>query len=135
MKAQGMERAIDTPALAALLRAVAEPQRLALLGELLAAPRSVGELVETSGLAQASVSHHLAILRRSGLVDAVREGRQQLHAWAQPDPNSAEGALQAWLRVRLSTSDASAGSVASGNCRSHPAYPQARRPELDDHLL
>ena len=37
---------------------------------------SVTELVEQLGLAQPTVSHHLAILKEAGLVEEQREGRQ-----------------------------------------------------------
>jgi ArsR family transcriptional regulator len=38
--------------------------------------QSVAELVEQLGLAQPTVSHHLAILKAAGLVEVQREGRQ-----------------------------------------------------------
>ena len=133
--AQGRERVTDTPELALLLRAVAEPQRLELMRALADEPRSVGELVESSGLAQASVSHHLAVLRRSGLVAAVREGRQQLHAWGRPDPASAAAALLAWLHVWLGPQNAAARPATIGNPVRPRAYPRAHPSQLEDHLL
>jgi DNA-binding transcriptional ArsR family regulator len=38
--------------------------------------RSVGELAERLGVAQPTISHHLAILRAANLVQARPEGRQ-----------------------------------------------------------
>ncbi len=41
--------------------------------------RSVGEITEEMGVAQPTVSHHLAILREAGLVDVREEGRQTFY--------------------------------------------------------
>lgn len=63
--------------LAVLAAAVAHPVRVQVLRHLaVRGPTSVGDLVRTVGLAQATVSQHLAALRRAGLVDGVRVGRQ-----------------------------------------------------------
>ena len=47
--------------------------------------RSVGELVDALGgdVSQPTVSHHLAVLRRAGLVDVRREGRRALYTLDQ----------------------------------------------------
>ncbi len=45
--------------------------------------RSVGEITEEIGVAQPTVSHHLAILREAGLVDVREEGRQTFYALNQ----------------------------------------------------
>jgi len=71
-----------------LLAAVADPIRIALLRRL-DRPRSVTELREGLGLAQPTVSHHLAILRSSGLVEAKREGRRRMYRWAESDHGDA----------------------------------------------
>jgi ArsR family transcriptional regulator len=40
---------------------------------------SVGELVSQIGLTQPTISHHLAILREAGLVEARHEGKQTFY--------------------------------------------------------
>lgn len=40
---------------------------------------SVGELVAQIGVSQPTVSHHLAILREAGLVEARHEGKQTFY--------------------------------------------------------
>ncbi len=45
--------------------------------------RSVGEITEEIGVAQPTVSHHLAILRDAGLVKVREEGRQTFYALNQ----------------------------------------------------
>jgi len=44
---------------------------------------SVGELVELIGVSQPTVSHHLAILREAGLVEARPEGKQTFYTLDQ----------------------------------------------------
>ncbi len=44
---------------------------------------SVGEITEKIGVAQPTVSHHLAILREAGLVDVREEGRQTFYTLNQ----------------------------------------------------
>lgn len=51
-----------------LLQAVAEPTRLRILNCLAAAPLFVADLQEVLGLPQPTVSRHLQILRKAGLV-------------------------------------------------------------------
>ncbi len=57
------------------LRALADPQRAGILERLARADASVGDLVQELGLAQSTVSHHLAQLRKAGLAGLRRAGR------------------------------------------------------------
>ena len=59
--------------------AVADTSRRRLLDLLLEAPRSVGELVEGTGLTQPATSQHLRALREAGLVSARPVGRRRLY--------------------------------------------------------
>jgi DNA-binding transcriptional ArsR family regulator len=70
--------------MAARFRALGDPSRLRLLHLLMEGERSVGELEEASGLGQASVSRHLAVLRRDGLVARRAEGNRGLYRIADP---------------------------------------------------
>jgi len=63
--------------LAAVLKALADPQRLRLVSLLLAAPGGevcVADLVGALGLAQPTVSHHLRTLTDAGLLHRERRG-------------------------------------------------------------
>ena len=60
--------------LAERFRALGEPARLAILDALRAGERTVGELVEATGQAQANVSRHLAVLHGAGFVSRRRDG-------------------------------------------------------------
>ena len=59
--------------------AIAEPRRREILTYLALRERQVGEIVATLGLDQPSVSKHLGVLRRVGLVHVRRNGRHRLY--------------------------------------------------------
>ena len=58
------------------LRALADESRLRILMRLREEECNVTTLSEELGIAQASVSKHLAVLRQVGLVDVTRQGSQ-----------------------------------------------------------
>ena len=58
---------------------VAEPRRRDILNYLALQERPVGEIVESLGLEQPSVSKHLRVLRDVGLVHVRRDGRRMLY--------------------------------------------------------
>jgi DNA-binding transcriptional ArsR family regulator len=58
-----------------LLKALANRHRLLILCQLIERERSVGELAEFLGIRDSTVSQHLALLRRDGLVSARRDGQ------------------------------------------------------------
>jgi DNA-binding transcriptional ArsR family regulator len=59
--------------------AVAEPRRRAILSYLVLQERPVGEIVNSLGLEQPSVSKHLRVLLEVGLVNVRRDGRRMLY--------------------------------------------------------
>ncbi len=59
--------------------AVAEPRRREILNYLALQERPVGEIVNSLGLEQPSVSKHLRVLRDVGLVHVRRDGRRMLY--------------------------------------------------------
>ena len=60
---------------AALLRALANEQRLMILCHLVQGPLAVGQLNERLPLSQSALSQHLAVLRESGVVRTEREAQ------------------------------------------------------------
>ena len=58
-----------------LFRGFADPSRLSILEALRAGPRSVSEIVETTGLSQSNASNHLGCLLDCGLVSRDQRGR------------------------------------------------------------
>ena len=59
-----------------LLKAVGNPDRLLLLCQLVHGEMNVGELEERLSIVQPTLSQQLGVLRREGLVDTRRDGRQ-----------------------------------------------------------
>jgi DNA-binding transcriptional ArsR family regulator len=70
---------------AVLFRGLADRTRLAILAQLANGECRVVDLTATLGLAQSTVSGHLACLRDCGLVAARPEGRQMFYTLAHPE--------------------------------------------------
>lgn len=66
----------------ALFKGFADPARLRILSALAAGELCVSDLVAVLALPQSLVSRHLAYLRRTGLVTATRDARQQRYRLA-----------------------------------------------------
>ena len=69
---------------AALLKVMANADRLLLLCHLLATERSVAELGKLTGIAQPTLSQQLAVLRGEELVATRREGKSIHYRVASP---------------------------------------------------
>lgn len=63
-----------------LLRLLADPTRLRLLGLLQSGPMNVTTLCQKLDLAQPTVSHHLGLLRSLKLVSNRRQGKQVFYS-------------------------------------------------------
>ena len=59
----------------ALLKALSNRHRLVIICQLIEKERSVGELAELLRIRDSTVSQHLALLRKDGLVTARRDGQ------------------------------------------------------------
>lgn len=70
---------------AQVCQVLADPSRLELLHLLGAGERTVGELVTATGLRQANVSQHLALLRQRGIVVPRRDGTTVYYTLAYPE--------------------------------------------------
>jgi DNA-binding transcriptional ArsR family regulator len=68
-----------------LFRGLADPTRLAILQHLTLGEHRVVDLTAHLGLAQSTVSQHVACLRGCGLLSARTEGRSTLYALARPE--------------------------------------------------
>ena len=67
---------------AKLFRGFGDPSRLAILDALRASPRTVGDMVEVTGLGQSNTSNHLACLLECGLVVREQRGRFAVYSLA-----------------------------------------------------
>jgi len=68
----------------ALLKALANPHRLMIVCQLVEGQRSVGELADFLDIRDSTVSQHLALMRREGLVSARRDGQTIWYAIKNP---------------------------------------------------
>ena len=75
----------DLTAAVCLFRGLADPARLAILRHLALGEHRVVDLTAHLGLAQSTVSGHLACLRDCGLVVARAQGRASYYALARPE--------------------------------------------------
>lgn len=97
---------------ACLFRGFSDPSRLAILQHLLLGEHRVIDLTDHLGLAQSTVSKHLACLRDCGLVTSRPQGRASLFRLTQPDAVLA--LLAAAERLLDQTEDAVALCPTSG---------------------
>ncbi|WP_404289364.1 ArsR/SmtB family transcription factor [Glutamicibacter arilaitensis] len=98
--------------MAALFHALADPTRLLILEHLKTGEHKVKELTEHLGLAQSTVSAHLACLRESDLVSVRTQGRASLYSLSETTQ----------LTMILNQAETLAGTSASGH-RWHEAHP------------
>lgn len=94
--AQIDEGAALAPA-AALFRGLGDPARLAILRHLALGEHRVVDLTSHLGLAQSTVSAHLACLRGCNLVTARAEGRASVYSLARPELMDVLGAAEQLL--------------------------------------
>lgn len=114
-------QAAETEALdpaAALFRALGDPSRLAILQHLALGEHRVVDLTEHLGLAQSTVSKHLACLRDCGLVTSRPQGRASMFSLTQMA--AAMDLLMAAERLLARTGDA---------VRICPTYGDAKPPK------
>ena len=99
---------------AALFHSLADPARLAIVQRLADGPARVVDLTVQLGLAQSTVSKHLACLRECGLVQVRPVGRASVYSLAQP---ALADLLAAAERVLAATGNAVALCPAYGQGR------------------
>lgn len=69
---------------ARLIAVLANPRRLHLLDLLSDRERTVSDLAEELGMAQATTSQHLSIMRKAGVVETRKEGNFVFYRLADP---------------------------------------------------
>jgi ArsR family transcriptional regulator, virulence genes transcriptional regulator len=89
-----MEHAAD--AACDLLKALANRHRLMIVCQLLDGERSVGQLADFLGIRDSTVSQHLALLRKDGLVAGRRDGQT---IWYAIRSNAARAVVEALYEV------------------------------------
>ena len=84
-RTDGLDEAAAGRAAACLFRGMGDPSRVAILRHLLLGEHNVNELTGHLGLAQSTVSKHLACLRDCGLVESRAAGRASVFSLTHPD--------------------------------------------------
>ena len=84
---------------AALFHGLADRNRLAIVRHLAEGERRVVDLTDALGLAQGTVSGHLACLRDCGLIVGRPEGRQMFYSIAHPELMDLLGAAEQLLAL------------------------------------
>lgn len=83
--AAGVDEARVLSTAACLFHGFSDPSRLAILRHLALGEHRVVELTEHLGLAQSTVSKHLACLRDCGLVSSEPQGRASVFSLTHPE--------------------------------------------------
>jgi len=83
------------------LKALANPTRLLLLGQLANCERCVCELMADTELEQANVSQHLAILRSQGIVESRRDGPRTMYSIKRPEVTGILAQVNAALEAQI----------------------------------
>lgn len=86
-----MEAAADQAS--ELLKALSNRHRLMIVCQLLDGERSVGQMAETLGLRDSTVSQHLALLRKDGLVSSRRDAQTIFYSIASEPAREVLSAL------------------------------------------
>jgi DNA-binding transcriptional ArsR family regulator len=100
VKAEAMQAAADEAS--GLLKALANRHRLLILCQLIGQDRSVGELAAFLGIRDSTVSQHLALMRRDGLVAPCRDGQT---IWYSISSAPARALLETLYRVYCGRSE------------------------------
>lgn len=77
-----------------LLSAMCNEKRLMILCQLIEKERTVNELAQLVSAAQPTVSQHLGLLRREGLITARHDGRTRFYTLAGNEAREILGTLQ-----------------------------------------
>lgn len=80
-----------SPTCASKLKILSDSTRLGVLEALMTGPKNVGELMEQLDVEQSLLSHHLAVLRDHGLVEATREGKAMIYRLPEDVSDSTAG--------------------------------------------
>lgn len=81
----GLDETAALSAAACMFRSLGDPARLAIVQHLAGGEHRVVDLTTHLGLAQSTVSAHLACLRDCGLVTSRPEGRASMFSLAHPE--------------------------------------------------
>lgn len=83
--------------LAEIASALGEPKRLLALAMLVRGELCLCDLTEALGISASTVSNHMAVLKRAGLVEGRKDGRWMHFRLADTKPSRAVAQALAWV--------------------------------------
>jgi ArsR family transcriptional regulator, virulence genes transcriptional regulator len=107
-----------------LLKSLANRHRLLIVCQLVEAERSVGEMAEFLGIRDSTVSQHLALLRKDGVVTARRDGQT---IWYSIASGPAREILKTLYRVYCGPQP-----MCEPDVETEPARRKKKRSKTDD---
>lgn len=87
--------------MAGIAAALGEPNRIKALAMLRRGELCVCDLTEGLALSQSTVSNHMAILKRAGLVESRKDGRWMHFRITDADDASIQGQALRWILANL----------------------------------
>lgn len=102
--------------LAEIASALGEPKRLLALAMLERGELCLCDLTEALALSSSTVSNHMAILKRAGLVESRKEGRWAHFRLADTDPTPAAAQALRWALAHLPKSVIPKSVCTTGEC-------------------
>lgn len=96
MKIQASQMDLAAAQASDLLKSLANRHRLLVVCQLIEGERSVGDLAEFLGIRASTVSQHLALLRKDGIVSTRRDGQTIWYSIASPQ---ARGILETLYKI------------------------------------
>lgn len=112
---------------ACLFHGLSDPGRLRILQHLMLGEHRVVDLTAHLGLAQSTVSAHVACLRDCGLLDVRQQGRSSHYRLAHPD------ATAAMLRAAEDLLRLTGDAVTLCPTHGHSTHDATARPDGTDH--
>ena len=91
------ENEVTLEELAEIASALGEPKRLTVLAMLSKGELCLCDLTEGLGISPSTVSNHMAILKRAGLVEARKDGRWMHFRLADTNPSRAAAQALSWV--------------------------------------
>lgn len=84
MKINPKEMQVAADGASGMLKALANRHRLMIVCQLIDGERSVGELADALGVRDSTMSQHLALLRKDGILGTRREGQTIFYSIESP---------------------------------------------------
>ena len=107
---------VPAEALAEIAAAMGEPHRLRLLGMLVHGELCLCDLTDRIELVSSTVSNHMAVLKRAGLVEARKEGRWMHFRLTDIKAQTPAATALGWALSHLPASDKICHTPESGAC-------------------